>query len=232
MTKIIANMVARNEAENYLPQVLERLSKQVDLICFTDDCSDDDTINIARQYTDHIFTMKEPTFVQHEGRLRQAAWENLENVIGSDHDFFVLAIDADEMLYDTKHPLRSLIDQSRFDVINVSFYHMWNETQFRVDKAWRPNDSLRLFRYYPFGFFSDRRLACGSEPTYVITKFKEGRYLSSSGLFMKHLSYIKDEDKRIKYERYSKLDGGEFHANAHIESIMDPNPDLRDWPYE
>jgi hypothetical protein len=46
---------------------------------------------------------------------------------------------------------------------------------------------------------------------------------------MKHLSYIKDEDKKAKFDRYMKLDGGAFHANNHILSIMDEDPVLVDW---
>ena len=46
---------------------------------------------------------------------------------------------------------------------------------------------------------------------------------------MKHLGYVKDEDKISKHQRYSTLDGGEFHALDHINSIVDPNPVLIDW---
>lgn len=229
MTRLIANMVVRNEADNYLPQVLERLSKQVDVICVTDDCSDDNTAQLAASYGAIVHKMAEPTFASNEGALRQASWEFLESVIGDDHDWFVLAIDADEELYETQYTLRDLAEQSMFDVINIDFYHMWNETQFRIDKAWRPHGSSRMFRYLSNGVFQQRQLACGSEPTYVQTLIKAGKYLPSSGLRMKHLSYIRDEDKKSKFERYMKLDGGAFHANAHILSIMDEDPVLVDW---
>jgi hypothetical protein len=61
---------------------------------------------------------------------------------------------------------------------------------------------------------------------------REGKYLSSTGLMMKHLSYMNEEGKQSKYERYTKIDGGAYHANAHIESIVDPNPVLVEWSYE
>ena len=51
----------------------------------------------------------------------------------------------------------------------------------------------------------------------------------NSNLVMKHLGYVKDEDKISKHQRYSTLDGGEFHALDHINSIVDPNPVLIDW---
>lgn len=228
---IIANMIGRNEANSYLKPVLERLSKQVDLIVFTDDASDDDTPEIAESYGAKVFRMPEPTFRVHEGRIREQSWQNLESVLPS-QDAFILAIDCDEQLFETRYELRDLVKQDNYWVINIEFYHMWNETQFRVDKAWRPHQSTRLFRYMPDGHFLDRQLACGSEPTYVQQLIRSGLYLRESGLAMKHLSYIRDEDKKAKFQRYSEIDGGAFHANDHILSIMDSNPSLYDFPWE
>jgi hypothetical protein len=173
--------------------------------------------------------MSEPIFATNEGKLRQLSWEFLESHITEGEDWWVLAIDADEMLYETRHKLKDLVAQKRFDVLSIEFYHMWSPTHFRVDKAWRPHGSSRLFRYYPGGKFLDRALACGSEPTYVRQLIMENKYLASTGLLMKHLSYMTDEGKSSKYERYTKIDGGAFHANAHIESIVDQNPVLVEW---
>lgn len=228
---IVANMIGRNEAESYLVPVLERLSKQVDMIVFTDDKSEDDTPNIAERFGARVFQMPEPTFSNNEGRIRQQSWENLQTVIPTE-DCFILAIDCDEMLYQTRYTLEQLALQDSYQVINIEFFHMWNEDQFRVDKAWRPHPSSRMFKYLPGGNFLDRQLACGSEPTYVQQLIRSGLFLKDSGLCMKHLSYIKDDDKKSKFDRYMKLDGGAFHANAHILSIMDEDPQLIDWAWE
>lgn len=229
MTRIMANMVIRNEADKWLRPVLERVASQVDAICITDDCSDDNTVDIAKEFTPLVQTMSEPIFATNEGKLRQLSWEFLEQHVDATDDWWVLAIDADEMLYETRHRLRDLVAQKRFDVLSIEFYHMWSPTHFRVDKAWRPHPSSRLFRYFPGGSFLDRALACGSEPTYVRQLIMEGKYLGSTGLLMKHLSYMTDEGKSSKYERYTKIDGGAFHANAHIESIIDKDPVLVEW---
>lgn len=229
---IMANFVVRNEADKWLRPVLERVANQVDAICVTDDCSTDDTVAIAKEFTSNIQVMSEPTFSTNEGKLRQQSWEFLEQHVDAKDDWWVLAIDADEMLYETRHSLQDLTAQKRFDVLSIEFYHMWSPTHFRVDKAWRPHPSSRLFRYYPGGFFLDRALACGSEPTYVRDLIMAGKYLSTTGLIMKHLSYMTEEGKRSKYERYTKIDGGAFHANAHIESIIDQDPVLVEWSYE
>jgi glycosyltransferase involved in cell wall biosynthesis len=228
--KIIAQMVGRNEASKYLPEVLERLKSQVDEIVFTDDCSDDNTAEVASKYA-NVYKTPKPMFTTHEGRLRRYAWLNLEN--HATEGDWIIAIDCDEMLYDssdiTKTDIRQILNSSEKDVVNVRFYHMWNDAQYRVDKLWAPNNSSRIFRFMSGAMFRDRALACGSEPTYVTDLINQRNYFVNSNLIMQHLGYIKDEDKQSKYERYSTLDGGEFHALNHINSITDPNPVLINW---
>jgi hypothetical protein len=53
--------------------------------------------------------------------------------------------------------------------------------------------------------------------------------MMNTGLVMQHLGYVRDEDKKAKYDRYMKIDGGDFHAMNHIQSIMDPDPTLVEW---
>lgn len=227
---IIAQMVARNEAHRHLRDVLEHLRPMVDCIVFTDDASEDETPEIAHEYGAYVYHMDEPTFCVHEGRLRQQAWNNLEN--HAHEGDWVLAIDADEKLYSRRklpNGLKTLTESPGCDVINVDFVHMWNEKQYRVDKAWKPHGSTRFFKYSTGGSYKNREMACGAEPSYVNTMVQRGRFLRNSGLVMQHLGYVRDEDKKAKYERYMKLDGGDFHALNHIRSIMDPNPVLLDW---
>lgn len=228
--KIIAQMVGRNEASKYLPKVLERLKNQVDEIVFTDDCSDDNTADIASNFA-HVYKTPKPMFTVHEGRLRKYAWLNLENH-ASEGDW-IIAIDCDEMLYDASNiediNIRKVLNASEKDVVNVRFYHMWNETQYRVDKLWTPNNSTRIFRYASGGTFRDRALACGAEPTYVLDWVNQRNFWVNSNLVMQHLGYIRDEDKQSKYQRYSNLDGGKFHNLNHINSIVDENPVLINW---
>ena len=228
--RIIAQMVGRNESNRFLEDVLKRLSTQVDEIVFTDDCSDDNTMEIASKYA-HTYKTPMQMFNKHEGRLRKYAWLNLEN--HAKEGDWVIAIDCDEMLYNINNlgdqDIRSVLQASDKDVVNVRFYHMWNQLQYRVDKLWAPNNSTRIFRYMNNGTFQDKALACGSEPTYVLQWINQNNYFVHSGLIMQHLGYIHDSDKESKYERYSQLDGGKFHNLNHINSIIDPNPVLIDW---
>lgn len=224
---IYAQMIGKNEANRFLEPVLERLSEQVDKIIFTDDCSTDSTPQIAAKYAE-VFQTPEPLFTVHEGKLRSFAWSNLEKFAKKGD--WVIAIDCDEKLYHNNNlNVQNILASSPYDVVNVRFYHMWNETQYRVDKLWAPTNSSRIFRFIENGGFLDRKLACGSEPTYVASWIASRNFWLDSGLVMQHLGYINDDDKKSKYERYSKLDGGEFHNINHINSIIDENPVLINW---
>ena len=157
---IYAQMVGKNEASKFLVDVLERLSTQVDKIIFTDDGSTDNTPEIASKYAE-VFVNEESLFAKHEGQLRARAWSNLEKFakLGD----WVIAIDCDEMLHHIENqPIEKVLNKSEFDVVNVRFYHMWNETQYRVDKLWAPNNSTRIFRYKENGGFLNKVLACCS----------------------------------------------------------------------
>lgn len=224
---IYAQMIGRNESSRYLESVLERLSTQVDKIIFTDDCSDDNTAEIAAKYAE-VFQTPTPMFTEHEGQLRAFAWGNLSNFAKMGD--WVIAIDCDEKLFHVDNlNIKDVLSSSPFDVVNVRFYHMWNETQYRVDKLWTPNNSSRIFRFLDNGGFANKKLACGSEPTYVLSWIQQRNYWVNSGLVMQHLGYQRDDDKQSKFERYSHLDGGEFHNINHINSIVDENPVLVDW---
>jgi glycosyltransferase involved in cell wall biosynthesis len=160
---IIAQMVGKNESDRFLEPVLERLSMQVDKIVFTDDCSTDNTIEVASRYAE-VFSTNKSMFTESEGNLRSTAWKNLEK-FATEGDWIV-AIDCDELLFhENDMELVHVLSRSPYDVVNVRFYHMWNETQYRVDKLWTPSDSSRIFRYKEGGTFFDKKLACGSEPT-------------------------------------------------------------------
>lgn len=226
---LIAQMVVKNEADRFLVPVLDALSKATDKIVITDDGSTDNTIEIAQLYTDIIYRNKESMFSVNEGQLRQGAWDNLTN--HAKEDDWILCIDADEIIHfdKLKVPLEKWLAQTRYDILGIKFFHMWNETQFRFDKAWRPNIGTRLFRFRDGGKFVQRRLACGSEPTYIQEMIRHRRFMQDPGIHIQHMGYVRDEDKIMKHERYMKLDQGDFHALAHIESIIDPNPRLLEW---
>lgn len=224
---IYAVMVARNEENRYLEEVLKRLSNQVDKIIFTDDCSTDNTAEIASSYA-QVYKTQEVLFTKHEGMLRSEAWKNLSN--HAKPGDWVVAIDADEKLYTkTNESIGDVLNSSPFDVVNVRRYEMWNPTSYRVDKMWAPHNTFRIFRFAKDGVYKDKRLACGSEPTYVESWVRSRNYWFENPFVMQHMGYIREEDKQSKHERYMTLDKGEFHNIIHLQSILDKEPVLIPW---
>jgi len=232
VTKIIANMIGRNESNRFLEDVLKHLRPIVDTIVFTDDASDDDTLSIAKKYGDYVYESiwDDPMFTRNEGILRTKSWSNLEN--HAEEGDWILAIDCDEKLFSMNNnvAVKEICNNTQAKVINIRFVHMWSETHYRVDKLWRPTNSSRLFRYQSGGEYRNAALACGAEPTYVAKNIASGSYLVDSGLIMQHLGYQRDEDKVSKYERYMELDNGRFHNIDHLSSIVDEDVTLVEWP--
>ncbi len=224
MYKFIAQMIGRNEAQRYVREVLEHLAPLVDMIVYTDDASHDATPDIFREFSAHVYQNSESLFGVHEGQLRQSAWENLSKhaQVGD----WILAIDCDEKLYATD-PAKSLYDllqTTQYHALAVMFVHMWNERQYRIDKAWTPEPQSRIYRYVAGSPFPDNQLACGSAPEYVRLMELTGKVLPDTGLVMQHLGYMRESDRRDKHERYMDIDGRRFHSLAHLQSILDPNP--------
>lgn len=225
MTRIIANMIGRNEADRYLEEVLDHLNQHVDAIVFTDDGSEDSTFMIARDAGAHTIRLSDSLFEENEGKLREVSWEHLQTV--ARHGDWILSIDCDEKLFPPLD-LHFMLENLKESVVMATFYHMWNETQYRVDKAWKPDQQPRLFRYFKEGHIMQRALACGQYPTYVKQMVRDGK-VRDSGIKMQHLGYMTDEDKMMKFERYMRIDGGKYHSLRHLESIVDENPVLEDW---
>lgn len=229
--RLLSIMPVYNEADRHLEDVLRHWIDVIgkENVFVYDDRSTDKTFEIVSDMG-IVGVMREPdvpSFTQHEGGYRQWGWKAFQSLMHPEEGDWVLAQDADEKLYGTA-TLHQLLNVD-VDVLGVKFVHMWNATHYRVDKAWAPNISSRLFRYRRDGAFSSRRLACGSEPDYVQQSIRAGRVQWQTPLIMQHLGYERDEDKKAKYQRYSHLDGGEFHADHHIESILDPSPTLVPW---
>jgi len=224
-------MPTYNEADRYLKEVVTRaLEISEGRLFIYDDRSDDGTPEIAAALGAHVWIRPPdvPGFAEHEGLFRQWGWDSFVHEMKIEPGAWVLAQDADEKFYGAQHLLQ-LMDQKYWDVLGVQFVHMWNATEYRVDKAWKPNLSSRLFRFAPMGEFSKRRLACGSEPNYVQHAIRSGRVRWHTPFVFQHLGYMDDADKQAKYVRYSTLDKGDFHSMAHINSILDPNPVLVPW---
>jgi hypothetical protein len=234
-------MVGGNEAHRYVVSAVENALKSVDVLFYYDDRSTDGTYELLEPFMGRwnrgnlIYWQREPdvpSFLEHEGRFRQNAWDCFEDCLhpqnGQD---WVIAIDTDEVLCGPTEcrpcELKKVMDRAdpSYDAVRIAIKECFGFDEkgwpmVRTDGWWGKIRGTRIFRYRKDGVFKDVPMACGSEPSYV-----EKRAIEDMSVHILHLGYAHPEDQREKYERYSLRTG---HGSAHIESIL-ATPTLKPW---
>ncbi|MCL6559172.1 MAG: glycosyltransferase [Firmicutes bacterium] len=231
-SRITLAMLVRNEAGRYLERVLEHAARYIDSAVILDDASEDDTLGVCRKVLYGIpltlISNKEPCF-NNEIVLRKQLWE-LTVDTGPD---WILILDADEIFEDrAPEVLRSLA--RRPDVYYYSFrlYDMWDEHFYREDAYWKAHNWYRPFmvRYVPdFHYlWKETPQHCGRFPKNI-----EELRGDKSQLRIKHLGWMKPEDRLKKYYRYKQLDPESIYGiKEQYQSILDPRPNLVPWVEE
>jgi glycosyltransferase involved in cell wall biosynthesis len=227
VNRIVALTVTKNEAKNYLSEVLEVLSAAVDEIVVYDDDSSDETPDVARAYGCRVGKkpVGVPSFLIHEGEFRQAAWGYCGRALKLDRTDWVMVVDADELLLScdgrTKERLHQLVKQAGDSTgILIQAHECWGHDDdgtplVRVDGEWGRIFNTRLCRFQPGGTFVNKKMGAGSGPTYVNDKV----YNDPNGVYLLHLGYSTLEGRINRSERYLSLnDHG--HSSAHVNSIL------------
>ena len=222
--RIIGHMVVGpGEADRFLGTVLGRANDWADVMHVALDLTaNNDDEHVSRSRADYV-TRTVNTFTTHEGKFRQEAWHQMEEAVEPELGDYIVCIDADEIIHNAP-AVRKAIREFPGKRLGVTFHHMWDGTHYRVDGQWRPHVAHIIIPYQFYGHHVDRAMACGREPTYAQTIAMHGMPVSD----ILHLGYLRDEDKQMKYDRYMALDGGKFHSNAHIQSII-MKPSLERW---
>lgn len=219
-------MCVRNEAERYLADVLEWHLGFLDGVFVFDDQSTDDTVAVAQGFDDVLVEVRPddvPSFLEHEGEFRQAGWEAFETSFQPMVGDWVLAIDADELFVAPGDERVALLDIIRFAEhdktraaklrIEEIFAVDGATPMQRIDGHWKSIGGIRLTKYDPTFKFANRKLGGGSVPV------PRGPVLDatdwSGGL--QHFGYVRAEDRRQKYERYTAFAG---HNTDHVRSIV------------
>lgn len=214
-------MVTKDEATRYLDSVLKWNLQYVSEACIYDDGSKDETVSIAQAHGCHVTVRPDdvPTFLEHEGKFRQAAWEWMEETVKPEEGDWILCLDADEFLVHNNGAsgLYHEIEDARHATgiaceIPEIFDGYGNTLYRRVDGYWSGIQGLRLVKWYPGGRFLDRKMACGSTP-----KCEKARW--AEDLAILHVGYVNREDLLAKYNRYKDLPG---HNPSHVKSILEP----------
>jgi len=238
--KLVASLIVKNELGRYLPECIGHLRDFCDLVVVLDDGSTDRTGEWLDDNTDWQMVVQhlDPSdgfFAGHEGRKRQA----LLDLTLQQFPDWVLGIDADEFVSDGKL-LRQYADGPRL-VGSLEMEEVWLCDRLgltlRVDGGWRPHPvpcfwSARVAGYRGRSLrIADRALACGREPESVRRMFSRSRPTGASIL---HFGWANPATRQARYERYVTADGGRYHANAHLQSIMWPPADVtlerQRWP--
>lgn len=227
--RITLAMLVRNEGGRYLEGVLQHAARYVDEAVILDDASSDNTVEVCErtlQGIPHtIVSNPEPSF-HNEIVLRKQLWD----LTVQTNPHWILILDADEIFEDRAiQDLKLLASHPDAEVYYFRLYDMWNENHYREDTYWQAHLHYRplMVRFKPSFCCQWRETPqhCGRFPM-NITELKG----ACSELRLKHLGWMKPEDRLSKFQRYMELDPlGEHGILKQYLSVLDPNPHLLLW---
>lgn len=235
--RIVASLVTKNEEYRYLDSFLDWNSPWWDDLFIFDDQSSDDTRHICEQYGIVVERPDvTPPFIEDEAAFRYTAWVLMEERMNLKEGDFIFSIDADEFLVattDSTESIRSLLEETAGKVLhfdrfaaNIDIPEVWDDSypwMIRKDGLWTNKRLPRLTRYVRDGVFRNKKMGCGSTPTYSYENMLEEDF----GVSLLHVGYANEDDRRDRYERYMSLPN-HGHNPQHIMSIMS-YPRLEEW---
>lgn len=214
-------MVADGELKRYLKPCIRNLQSYCDEIIVHDESQDTAWLKAQKQVIHHSV---EQSFYVHEGNARQALFDSTLAAIPT----HVLCIDADEIVSDGP-ALRALLENNpRQPAWGLCMEEVWQATpeqlRIRMDGGWGSHHISCLFsladmsRRQGAWRFPDRALACGRVPAAV-------NRMSSfpSDISIYHFGWANEAERKKRHARYEEHDKGNFHAKAHLDSIMWPD---------
>ena len=246
---LVAGMVVRNELGRYLRWSLPALLEYADHVVILDDHSDDGTFEWLDGLEMHgrvrVVRSDLPPMFENEGAVRQ----HLHALTLALEPTHVIAVDADEFIGDG-HVIRDRLndhlvsrDRLRLHAWTCAMEEIWDVTSqelaCRCDGSWRPHDVPVLYSV-PDGMktpgrwmWSDRALASGRVPQEV-SSLALRRGAAPTGTEILHFGWADQRERQQRAARYAALDGGRFHANTHLQSILWPESRQsrgeREWP--
>lgn len=240
--KLVASVITRNEQARYQPRLAQHLLSYCDEVRVLDDCSLDMTANEIEALDPRVHVrgiMGSSVWDLHgEGIARQ----QLLDWTMTAKPTHVLAIDADEFV-PSGDILRKVIRRNPdAEVFTLRMVEVWKRDeipwQIRTDGGWAPRDVPICWRVPPSAWqtgelpegwsIRPERLACGREPEVVALLGQMGDAVKTD-CDVCHLGWSNPDERRPRFERYMKIDGGRFHDDAHLQSILTP-PDLESYP--
>jgi glycosyltransferase involved in cell wall biosynthesis len=233
--KLVASMPVRNELGRYLRQAVAHVLTYCDELCVLDDGSTDG----SREWLEAQDRVSVSSI--DNGWARAGGDENITRQALLEHVFearptHVLCIDADEFVPQGA-ALRERLERDR----NVAAWtlrvvELWraDPPAIRIDGSWKPRNSPILYRVPKhrdrYWRAHRKRCACPREPE-AISRLKRSKRIVPSGADLVHAGWVNQEQREERARRYMDFDRGEYHASAHIASILWPDERVRLEPY-
>lgn len=243
--KLVASMNVYNEMDRYLVPVIEHLSTYCHEIRCQDDGSTDGSYEwLSEQPKVQVQRNSGPTWSENEGDLHQSLFDwTLEA-----KPTHVLAIDADEIVPQGEKlawELERTGTAGRAFMLNMVEIWKTDPWMARVDYAWAPHPVSICYALppqlskkaakKPQGEWRiwGRKMAGGRVPRVIRTDHHQGLGIDL-GLDILHLGWAREEGRAKRHQRYVEIDGGNFHAGEHLDSIMwpDDHREIKLEPYE
>jgi glycosyltransferase involved in cell wall biosynthesis len=216
-------MPVYNELDRYLLPCVAALLEFCDIVALYDDGSTDGTeeaLGDLYAADDRLWFRRaeERTFFDHEGRLRQQA---LDWALESEPTH-VLAVDADELILEGEK-LRQQLGQGR--AWSLCMREVWkakeNSLEIRQDGGWCEHPVPILWKHVGPLPLHNKKLASGRSPAAIGTL--RPRF---TDVAVYHFGWANKLERQERYQRYATHDGGRYHRNTHIQSIMWPDMDV------
>lgn len=208
---IVGAVLARNEAGRYLERVLRNVTSLCDVTVLLDDDSHDATREIARAMgalvheravTGGFWGMEGRRSA--EGSARAELWRLASEAAGADG--WVYVADADhELVGITRDELHLLTKATHCTAFACPLWDCWDDDEhMRVDGFWQAHNNPRawFFKAFPHGALAPEWTRQGLHVGHSPSNYVYCIGLMPPNVGVKHLGYIKKEDRAAKMGRY------------------------------